>query len=316
MKNTGFFTISLDFELYWGVRHITDIDLYEENIKNVHTVIPRILEIFEINKIRATWCIVGFLFFENKEKLLLNLPAIKPTYEEVKFDPYLYISNNNLDPIYHFAPDSIRLIKNSTGQEIGTHTFSHYFCLESGQSEDQFYADLKTAIELLQSWQIKCDSIIFPRNQYTKNYLDKCQELGVKYYRGSEKAWYYQQSNKYSIEKPFPKLLRLLDAYFNLSGFNTYSVERSGNKIFDVPASKFLRPYNPYLKYFENIRFNRIATAMTYAAKNKRGYHLWWHPHNFGKHTEENLLFLKRILDHFATLNKEYGFTSKPMNQY
>ena len=41
-----------------------------------------------------------------------------------------------------FAPDLIRRIKETPGQEIGTHTYSHYYCLEPGQGIESFNADL------------------------------------------------------------------------------------------------------------------------------------------------------------------------------
>jgi hypothetical protein len=52
---------------------------------------------------------------------------------------------------------------------------------------------------------------------------------------------------------------------------------------------------------------------MTYAAKNNLLYHLWWHPHNFGQHTEKNMDTLKRVLEHYRKLKLEYGFRSATM---
>jgi pyruvate-formate lyase len=54
---------------------------------------------------------------------------------------------------------------------------------------------------------------------------------------------------------------------------------------------------------------------MTYAAKNGEVYHLWWHPHNFGKNQDQNFKNLKEILDHFASLKNEYGMKSLNMNE-
>jgi hypothetical protein len=52
---------------------------------------------------------------------------------------------------------------------------------------------------------------------------------------------------------------------------------------------------------------------MTYAARNNLLYHLWWHPHNFGKDQEQNFAFLRDILSHYQKLNQDYGFTSITM---
>lgn len=55
---------------------------------------------------------------------------------------------------------------------------------------------------------------------------------------------------------------------------------------------------------------------MSYAAKNNRVYHLWWHPHNFGDGLVENLEDLERILSHFKKLKTEYGFESVAMKDF
>jgi hypothetical protein len=52
---------------------------------------------------------------------------------------------------------------------------------------------------------------------------------------------------------------------------------------------------------------------MTYAAKNGKCYHLWWHPHNFGYCLQENMQMLNDIISHYNYLNAKYGFQSSSM---
>jgi hypothetical protein len=52
---------------------------------------------------------------------------------------------------------------------------------------------------------------------------------------------------------------------------------------------------------------------MTYAAKNNLAFHLWWHPHNFGKNISENFSFLEKILLHYQQLHQQYHFESMSM---
>ena len=52
---------------------------------------------------------------------------------------------------------------------------------------------------------------------------------------------------------------------------------------------------------------------MTEAANNKKVYHLWWHPHNFGYSLEENLFFLEIILKHYKKLNEIKNYCSSSM---
>jgi hypothetical protein len=57
----------------------------------------------------------------------------------------------------------------------------------------------------------------------------------------------------------------------------------------------------------------RITSAMETAARGRKLFHLWWHPHNFGVDLEENLAFLRRILDCFRVLQERYGMRSMTM---
>jgi hypothetical protein len=63
----------------------------------------------------------------------------------------------------------------------------------------------------------------------------------------------------------------------------------------------------------ERLRLRRITSAMETAARRRRLFHLWWHPHNFGVDLEENLAFLRGILDYFRTLQERYGMRSMTM---
>ncbi len=126
----GIFTVSLDFELYWGVRDKRSIDEYKYNLHGVREAVSEMLRIFSDNNIHATWATVGFLFFKDSEDLKKNIPKLLPKYNREELSPYKYIDENSgLDTVYHFAPEIIKLILEHEGQEIGTHTFSHYYCL-------------------------------------------------------------------------------------------------------------------------------------------------------------------------------------------
>ena len=80
----------------------------------------------------------------------------------------------------------------------------------------------------------------------------------------------------------------------------------------DLPASRFLRPVGRNAA-LERLRLWRITTAMETAARRRTLFHLWWHPHNFGVDLQDNLAFLRDILDHFRTLQNRYGMRSMTM---
>jgi hypothetical protein len=63
------------------------------------------------------------------------------------------------------------------------------------------------------------------------------------------------------------------------------------------------------------LRFRRIKGQMLHAAKKGEIFHLWWHPHNFGMHTKENLAFLTKILEYYAKLQEKYEMQSLNMEE-
>lgn len=314
--NNGIFIISLDFELYWGLRDKRTLIGYRENLLGVRKAVEEILNIFNSYNIHATWATVGFLFFSNINELRKYYPAKLPTYNNAKLNPYQYIDNNdNLQNLYHFAPELLKLICKYNRQEIGTHTFSHYYCLESDQTIEQFKSDIYSAIIIARNKQLKIKSLVFPRNQWNEKYLFVLRELGIRCYRGNEINWLYNAVNEKN-NHIFRRILRLLDAYINISGYNTYNISEIEKKEpFNIPASRFLRPFSKRLILFENLRFKRIKKAMTYAAKTNTIFHLWWHPHNFGINTYQNISFLRKILQHFIWLQKKYGMRSYNMGE-
>jgi hypothetical protein len=167
----GKFVISLDFEIYWGVHDAVKLSDYQENLLGVRKVIPQLLELFSQYHISATFATVGLLFFDNKKELLEFLPQRKPQYLNKKISPYLSRINEageteNDDPL-RFGLSLVNKIKDA-GQEIATHTFSHYYCLEPGQTIEDFKEDLACAKSIALKNNIELKSVVFPRDQYTQ----------------------------------------------------------------------------------------------------------------------------------------------------
>ena len=319
MKNfKGIFTISLDCELYWGMRDKRTITNYADNLEGTPLAIEKILKSFKKYDIHATWAIVGFVLCQDLEDLRSHFPKYLPHYHDNYLNPYSYILEHTIiEKKYHFALESINKIMNIENQEIGMHTLSHYYCLEEGQSKKEFFEDLKMAKEIIDhKLKQKVYSFVFPRNQWNNEYLSALEELNILCYRGNEHNWIYREVNQKS-ENNFRRALRLMDAYINLSGHNTYSLKDllPLNKLVNIPSSKFLRPVSEKFSLFENMRLKRIKNSMTYAAKNNELFHLWWHPHNFGKNAETNILFLNEILKHYQMLQLKYGMQSLNMKE-
>jgi peptidoglycan/xylan/chitin deacetylase (PgdA/CDA1 family) len=313
--NTGAFVISIDFEIHWGVSDHRTIESYNENLRNVPEVVRRTLELFERRKIHATWATVGMLFCHNKKELFEQVSAEqRPTYNNPGLSNYLVAEQAGEDEksdSYHYASSLVKQIILTPFQELGTHTYSHYYCLEPGQTPQQFYHDLAAARKLIEKEKASAVSIVFPRNQYNHDYLEQCRKTGFYCYRGNYPSWIYRAEAK-STESKWKRAARFLDTYLPVTGAR-YVTASQENGLVNVPASCFLRPYSKRFSFLESMRLRRIKKEMEVAAKKKAIYHLWWHPHNFGKDMDRNFNNLEHILDHFDKLSVKYGMVSSGM---
>lgn len=313
----GIFVISLDFELLWGVWDVTTIKKYGGNIVGVKKVIPRLIALFKEYDIQCTFATVGFLFAQNKDQLITSNPLTIPSYSNEVYNVYKKevpkIGVDENDDPYHYGYSLLKLLKESP-HEIGSHSYCHYYCMEEGQTGEEFDVDIKAAKNIAEKTGVQLKSFVFPRNQVNEEYIDILKENNFTAYRGNPTSWIYKP-RKYDAEVLFIRFCRLLDTYFPISGYNSHNLSFQGELPVNIPASRFLKPYSPKLKWLEKLRMHRIKKEMTYAAKNNELYHLWWHPHNFGLNLEENIIFLTSLLNHFKKLNKQFGFKNLTMEQ-
>jgi peptidoglycan/xylan/chitin deacetylase (PgdA/CDA1 family) len=316
----GALVVSLDFELHWGVRDKLGIlGRYRENLLGAREAVPAMLALFAEYGIRATWAVVGLLFAESRREMIARLPARRPRYRRAALSPYDVldeVGENERDDPFHFAPTLIARIAASPEQEIGTHTFSHYYCLEEGASPDDLRADLAAAIAVTRDKIARTPrSIVFPRNQLDAASLAVCGEVGLTAYRGNPDAWAYR-ARRDEDESRVRRAVRLLDAYLPVTGSHVRAIPAAADEVpVDVAASRYLRPYSPALRHVEPLHLRRITSEMHRAARHGLVFHLWWHPHDFGRHLGENLGLLRHVLDCFRRLQERYGMRSLTMGE-
>lgn len=316
MSKTGKFVISLDFEMLWGAEVPAVVEAFAPLVRGVHSAIPQMLTLFERYQVSASFCTVGFILFESKADLLAHLPERIPQFENPQHSAYtgrIDRITKELEDCY-FAPHLVKQILQSPRQELGTHTLSHFYGLERGQTREDFRADLIAAQKVAERFGARYQSMVFPKNQVNPDYLSVLTELGIKAYRGNERSWLYRPGEERD-ETLLRRALRLLDSYICLTGQHCYrDDELKAGEHFNFPSSRFLRPYSARLEKFEGLRLRRITQAMKYAAKNGLTYHLWWHPYNFGQQQSENFSFLEKILQQYQLLHKEFGMESFHMS--
>src|SRR5687768_3402879 len=190
------FIVSLDFELHWGGFEKWPLENYKQYFSNTRIVIPEILRLFQQYEAHATWATVGMLFHDSKDILFELAPSVKPSYSSPELSAYHFIDNhgigaNEKDDPFHFAASLVKKVVDTPYQELGSHTFAHYYCNEVGQTVDQFRADLRAAQQSALIYKKKLRSLVFPRNQFNEEYLRACYDEGFVAVRTNPRDWFW-----------------------------------------------------------------------------------------------------------------------------
>lgn len=312
----GGFVLSLDFELVWGVRQNRGCEGYRPNILGAREVIPKLLDMFERHGIACTWATVGLLFFDRRAAMEAALPERRPIYRDAALSAYGYLAEvgegEESDPC-HFGLSLLERIRATPRQEIGTHTFSHFFVLDADPDPDTFAADLAAARAAAERLGLHVESLVLPRNQVSPEALRIAAREGIATVRGPAPGW-FNAPRPSQGDTVLRRAARLLDAYVPLAGSGAVR-PRVVHGLVDVPASRFLRPVSRRLAPLERLRASRILNGMRAAARTGRLFHLWFHPHNFGTDQERNLAFLDRILAEARRLDAAHGWPSLSMGE-
>jgi peptidoglycan/xylan/chitin deacetylase (PgdA/CDA1 family) len=312
----GALVISLDFELHWGVRdHVTRHDPLYGRLPEARRAVSDLLDVFVARRIHATWATVGFLFASTRDDIETYSPRDRPSYPRAELNPYLEVLgiDEEHDP-EHLAGSLVEQIDVTPGQEIASHTFSHYYCLEPGQDEATFRADLAAAQAIARGRGMELTSLVLPRNQWNPAYTTAVLDAGFRCIRGSQRSWAHR-ARQHSEQNILHRGMRLTDSYIGVTAPPTTGWRQVllSSGLCNVPASAFLRPYDPARKNLEPLRLARLRSGMRHAAKHGRIFHLWWHPHNFSQYQSENFAALERVLDEFDRLAAAEGMLSLSM---
>ena len=314
-SSEGALVVSLDFELRWGVFDSVAADGgYGAALRGAREAVPRILDAFQRRDIRATWATVGALFAESRDELEAFWPTVRPQYVNRRRDPYgIDVGSDESDDPLHFAPSLIRQIDKCPGQEIATHTFSHYYCAEPGQTAESFESDLRSAVAIAHHHGYAVSSLVFPRNQVQVAYLPILKRCGITAFRGEHAPLRDGGARtKHSLVK---RGFGLVDSYVNLTGHNVVPWEsvRHDAALANVAGSRFLRPVSRRFELLDDAQIRRVIAGVRSAASSRGMYHLWWHPHNFGTSVARSMHGLETILDAFVSLRDQYGIDSRSM---
>lgn len=287
--------ISLDFELHWGRFDKYGLDENRDYYVRTLEALPGILDLFEKYAIRATWATVGMLMAEDWEEWKAFSPEILPSFSNEKYSAFQWGSQQSTNKKFGlFAPEMVKRVHETPGQEIASHTYSHFYTGEKGSTLEAFEADLLASRKIAKSkFGMEMQSLVFPRNQYHYQVLEVAAKTGFKTARVNPSDWFWQETANENLLK---KVFRTGDTLFPMGKPVSFELKECLTQpIFQLPASRLLRPYRQG-SVFNQKRIHRIKSELEQACANGRSYHLWWHPHNFGKYPRENLGILEDLL--------------------
>jgi hypothetical protein len=310
----GRFVISLDFEMFWGVCDARTVAAYGQNVLGEWQAVPRLLTLFRQHGIRVTWATVGMLMCHDFAQWRRIRPAILPGYLRADRSPYEKEALAREYPRLFFARPLVERILATPGQELASHTYSHFYCREAGATPEQLAADLQCAQDVAAELGARCTTLVFPRNQVLPDFLEVLPDAGIQVYRGNVRHWLYRDGDAVAGGIA-GRAARFADACIPLSGSGAVREQDEGGLV-NLPASRFLFPCSAAHGGLLALRLRRIKQGMSAAAKAGLVFHLWWHPHNFGVHLDQNLAMLGEILLHYRSLADRYGMQSQCMGDF
>ena len=307
----GIFTLSLDFELIWGTLDKGGLNGFKQacEIERKH-VVDRLLGLFREYEISATWCIVGHLMLDHcrSEDGKKHKNIVPPNHSWCKdwfaLDP---VGDENSFPLF-YARSLVQKIRDCpVPQEIGSHSFSHVIFGDSGCSVETARSELAACREAAADLNISMSSFVFPRNSV--GHLNVLKEAGFRAFRGPAPHWYNGV--------PFRIVQRLarLSEVFLASQPPVVVPEKTKEGLWNIPASMLYFPMHGVRKHVPmSLRISRAVKGLEAAAREKKIFHLWFHPTNLADEMELMFEGLTQILKHASMLRDRKELDVLPMN--
>jgi peptidoglycan/xylan/chitin deacetylase (PgdA/CDA1 family) len=296
----GVFTISLDFELIWGTRDYAGTESFRYAcVVEREQVIERLLGLFVRYEIPATWCIVGHLFLDhceevNGRKHADALPA-NPTGELLHWFDDDPATNESSAPTFYGASLVEKIRRCGVSQEIGSHSFAHMIFDEPYCTREAATRDIAKCVAIASESALTLRSFVYPRNRIA--YTDVLRDNGFTSYRGAEPQWYHRGY----IPRQAQRAFHLASVVLASTPPTVMPLNEEG--IWNIPGSMIFLPMHGIRRYIPaSRRAARAVRGLDRAAKERRIFHLWFHPTNLSIEIEPMFAALERILIHAKAL--------------
>jgi len=296
----GAFTISLDFELIWGTFDLSGPERFRKVCAAERAVVVRLLDLFCEYEVPATWCILGHLFLDhcvasNGRK---HPEIVRPTHSWFRHDWFEHDPCGTEEDAPTFLGRSLveKIRDCPVPQEIGSHGFSHVVFGDPGCSLATAESEVAACVRLAHETGLELTSFAFPRNRV--GHLDVLRRFGFECYRGPEPTWYELSPHKGVLQR----LAHLWDV-LRAATPPVVLPEPTPSGLWNIPGSMIYFPIHGFRRFIPVARrVRRAVRGLDAAARQRKIFHLWFHPTNLVDRTGAMFSGLRAILDHAAAL--------------
>jgi len=304
----GVFTLSLDFELIWGTLEDHGPEAFRRACERERAeIVDRLLALLAEYEIPATWCTLGHLFLnactlkDGVKHPEIAAPRRASGEGWFEHDP---CTDERTDPVFYGRSLVERILACPVPQEIGCHSFSHVLFDEC--STETAASELAECVRLADQAGVRLRSFAFPGNRV--GHLDLLPDHGFACYRGPEPNWY---------DGPGPGATRRLAHLADVVLARTPPVSEPVEEIpglWNVPGSMMYFPMHGRRRYIPlSRRIRRATKGLDRAARERRVFHLWFHPTNLADETDRMFAGLRAIFDHAVRLRGDDALSFAPM---
>lgn len=304
----GIFTISIDFELIWGTLDKPKWSRFVKLcLRERQQVVEALLDLFAEFGVSASWCTVGHLFLQGCSG---DHPEIARTRgsaaQAVRFqrDP---ASSEQAAPVFYGRDLVARIQRCATRQEIGSHSFTHAIFPEC--SRETAASELAASRQAAERLGIELRSFVFPRNRVA--HVDLLARHGFQVFRGRDACW-YEQAVKRTLRHRLGHVWDIARA----AAPPVVMPVAHADGLWEIPGSMLYTPSHGARRLVPKwLRVARARKGLDAAARQKRIFHLWFHPTDLAAQPEMMIQGLREILETASRLRAAGALNILPMGE-
>jgi hypothetical protein len=288
MMTRGAFCISIDLELAWGIWDKPSPRALLLCAEKERTIVRELLATFDRWEVAVTWAIVG--------RLLERDPSV--------------VNTTQYGELIWYAPDLIEDIRSAVPKhDIGSHGFAHVYY---DQNDRQTVAkDLHDAWRVHRGHGLDFSSFVFPRNRMA--HLDVLRETGVRVFRSMDIGWHMWTRRRFG--NVVGRAANLADKILPVPPALVEPKDHNG--LVELASSMLLFGRDALRRAIHPLALRtKAGLGLESARRQRRTFHLWFHPSNFYHDTTAQFEVLNRILRRAIYLRDKGELDIRPMSSF